>query len=239
MTTRILYLLIFAGLFSHSGMTNAQETYNQRWDKQKIKGVRHIAYPTYTGLPFLTDVWVPGQIEFSNGEFADSLFLRYSAFKDELLYYNKTLSSQIVIDKESINGFSFTEPNGNLRTFRKQYYDGFLKGDRYFEILSKGETDLLVYRKRTLTTTTPYKDEQQILKDQEYTNSYQFYFYSPGKGYALVRPNLNAFLDTFSEADQKPVKKLLRKNRVRISNEESLVLAWKIVERAGYKVILR
>jgi len=239
MTTRILHLLLFAWLFSHTGMISAQETFNRKWDGQKIKGVRHIAYPTYTGLPFLTDVWVPGQIKFNSGEIADSLFLRYSAFKDELLYYNKSLATQIVIDKASIGGFSFTGPDGNLRTFRKQYYDGYMKGDRYFEVLSEGETDILVYRKRILTTTTPYKDEQEILKDQEYTNAYQFYFYSPGKGYALVRPNQNAFLDIFNTIDQKPVKKLLRKNRVRISDELSLVLAWKIVERAGYKVILR
>jgi len=239
MTTRIVQLMLFVWLFSHSGSVTAQNKLNQNWDSQKIKGVRHIAYPTYTGFPFLNDVWVLGQIEFNNGEIADSLYLRYSAFKDELLYYNKTLTSQIVIDKASIKGFSFTETNGSIRNFRKQFYDGYMKGDRYFEVLSKGETDLLVYRKRILTTTTPYKDEQQILKDQEYTNSYQYYFYTPDKGFTLVRPNLNAFLDDFNEADQKSVKKLIRKNRVRISDEESLVLAWKIVENAGYKIYFR
>lgn len=237
MTTRILHLLLFAWLLSHTGIVSAQETFNQNWDGQKIKGVRHIAYPTYTGLPFLTDVWVPGQVEFNNGEIADTLFLRYSAFKDDLLYYNKSLASQIVIDKASISGFSFTETDGNKRIFRKQYYDGYMKGDRYFEVLSEGETDLLAYRKRNLTSTSPYKDEQEILKDQEYTNSYQFYFYSPGSGYSMVRPNLNAFLDVFTVIDQKPVKKLIRKNRIRISDEGSLLLAWKIVERAGYKII--
>lgn len=239
MTTRILHLLLFLWLFSHSGIINAQEPFNRNWAGQKIKGVRHIAYPTYTGFPFLNDTWVAGQVEFNNGEIADSLFLRYSAFKDDLLYYNKPLTSQIVIDKVSLNGFSYTGPDGNLRTFRKLYYDGYMKGDRYFEVLSKGETDLLVYRKRILTTTSPYKDDQQIMKDQEYTNAYQFYFYSPGKGFALVRPNLNAFLDVFNELDQKPVKKLVRKNRVRITDEGSLILAWKIVEDAGYKILFR
>lgn len=239
MTTRIVNLMLFVWFFSHAGIVASQETYTHNWDGQKIKGVRHIAYPTYTGFPFLNDVWVLGQVEFNNGEIADSLYLRYSAFKDDLLYYNKTLTSQIVIDKASIRGFSFTETDGNKRIFRKQYYDGYMKGDRYFEVLSKGETDLLVFRKRILTNTTPYKDEQQILKDQEYTNSYQYYFYAPGKGYTLVRPNLNAFLDDFNELDQKPVKKIIRKNRVRISDEASLILAWKIVENAGYKIFFR
>lgn len=239
MTTRILHILILGCFLICSGRIYAQETFNRNWDGQKIKGVRHIAYPTYTGFPFLTDGWVPGQIEFNNGEIADSLYLRYSAFKDELLYYNKLLGSQIVIDKISLSGFSFKGSDGIPRVFRKQYYDGYMKGDRFFEILSKGETDLLAYRKRNLTTTMPYKDEQQILKDQEYTNSYQYYFYSPGKGYSLVRPNLNAFLDVFNVADQKSVKKLIRRNRVRITDEASLILAWKIVEVAGFKILFR
>ena len=236
MTTKILRILFFALIFSHASQLGAQNVLNPNWDGQKIKGVRHIAYPTYMGFPFLTATWVPGKIEFADGAIADSLFLRYSSFKDELLYYNKEVSSQIVIDKASINGFSFTGEDGNVRIFRKQYYDGYLKGERFFEVVSEGETDLLVYRKMSLTTTSPYKDESNILKNLAYNASYQFYFYSPEKGYSLVRLNRNAFLEKFKEADQKPVNKLLRKNRVRIADEESLILAWKIVERAGYKI---
>ncbi len=236
MITRILRILLLALIFSYASQIEAQNVINPNWDGQKIKGVRHIAYPTYTGFPFLTDGWVNGKIEFTDGAIADSLFLRYSSFKDELLYYNENVTSQIVIDKASINGFSFTGQDGNVRIFRKQYYDGYLKGERFFEILSDGEIDLLVFRKMSLTTTSPYKDESNILKNLAYTTSYQFYFYSPEKGYSLVRLNRNAFLEAFNEADQKPVKKLLRKNRVRIADEESLILAWKIVERAGYKI---
>lgn len=237
MTTRILHILFFALIFSHTPIAEAQNSFNPNWEGQKIKGVRHVAYPTYTGFPFLTDSWAPGKIEFTDGETLDSLFLRYSAYKDELLYYNQEVSSQIVIDKASIKGFSFTGKDGNTRTFRKQYYDGFMKGERFFEVLSEGETDLLVYRKMSLTTTSPYKDESNILKNLAYTASYQFYFWSPEKGFSFVRPNRNAFLSAFEEAGQKPVNKLLRKNRIRISDEESLLLAWKIVEHAGFKVV--
>lgn len=237
MTTKITSLLLFALLFSFAARVGAQAPLNRNWEGQKIRGVRHIPYPSYTGSPFLTDVFVPGKIEFTNGESADSLFLRYSSFKDELLYFNQNLSTQIVIDKASINGFSIITKDGLTHTFRKQYYDGFMKGDHFFEILSRGQTDLIVLRRMILSSTLAYRDESKMLKDQGYISSYQFYFYSPEDGYSLIRLNRNALLAKFNVSDQKQIKKLLRKNRLRISDEESMILAWKIIERAGYRII--
>ena len=236
MTTKIIQMLLFALLLSHGAMVDAQENLNPHWDAQKIKGVRHMPYSIYSGSPYLTDIWVSGKIEFTNGEIADSLFLRYSSFKDELIYYNKAITSQIVIEKASINGFTFTDKDGNTRIFRKQYYDGLIKGEHFFEVLSKGENDLLVIRKVILTSTPPYHDVSGLLKNMAYETSYQFYFYSPEKVYSAVRLNRNAFLAEFNESDQKSIKKLLRKNKVQIINEQSLIQAWKIIERAGYRI---
>lgn len=232
---RILQILFVVLIISQPIRMDAQDRMNQL-DGQKIKGVRYIAYPTYTGFPFLTEVWVPGKIEFTNGDIADSLFLRYSSFKDELLYYNKVLSTQIIIDKESIKGFSFTTKEGNIRIFRKQYDDEPTKGEHFFEVISQGSTDLVVWRKVILSSTMSYKDESNTMKDQAYFTSYQYYFYCPEKGYAPVKLNRNALLAEFKESDIKPIRKLLHKNQVRINDEDSFVLAWKIIERAGYKV---
>ncbi|MBW8334412.1 MAG: hypothetical protein K0M40_20520 [Prolixibacteraceae bacterium] len=236
MNIRIILLFI---LFHAAGFTTtvlAQEPLNPNWDAEKIKGTRYIPYPIYDGFPFLNDSWLPGKIEFASGEIADSLYLRYSSFKDDIIYYNKAITTQIVIDKASLNGFSFTEKDGRTRVFRKQYFDGFMKGDRYFEVLSDGETDLLVYRKVILITISPYKDQNNILKNQAYAPNYQYYFYSPSKGYASVRMNLGALLSKFDKVSQKSIKKLLRKNRIRILDENSFVRAWKVVEKEGFEV---
>ncbi len=237
MNIRIILLIFLFQVSGFSGIIAAQEPMNRNWDAEKIKGTRHIPYPTYSGFPFLNDSWSPGKIEFASGEIADSLYLRYSSFKDEVVYYNKAITTQIVIDKNSLNGFSFTEKDGRTRVFRKQYYDGFMKGNRYFEVLSDGETDLLSYRKVSLVTTMPYKDEQNILKNMVYGTEYQYYFYSQEKGYNLARMNSNSFLSKFVKESQKPIKKLLRKNRIRILDENSFVQAWKVVEKEGFKVI--
>lgn len=237
MTLRIKNILMLFLVWNFTQMVCAQEPTNSNWEAQKIKGVRQLPYPSYSGFPFLTDAWLPGKVEFVNGEISDSLYLRYSSFKDELIYFNKAIGAQINIDKASINGFVFTEAGGHTRSFRKQYFENFLKGDRYFEILSSGETSLLVYRKVGLNTISAYNDSNGILKNMAYEPDYQFYFYSPEKGYTLVRINQNSLLSKFDKASQKPIKKLIRKSKIKIDGEDSFIQAWQVVEKAGYKVV--
>lgn len=231
------YILLLVLAVSFSSLVTAQETPNGNWEAQKIRGVRQLVEAVYNGFPFFNDSWLPGKIEFADGEIADSIYMRYSSFKDELIYFNKTISAQIIIDKESLNGFSFADKNNQMRVFRKQHFDGFMKGDRYFEVLTDGETDLLAYRKVNLTATTPYHDINGILKNMEYTTAYQFYFYSPEKGYNSVRLNRSALLAKFVKTDQKPIKKLLRKNKIQVLDEVSFIEAWKIIEKEGFKIV--
>ncbi|MDO8930670.1 MAG: hypothetical protein Q7W54_16985 [Bacteroidota bacterium] len=237
MNIRIILLIILFHAAGFATTVFAQEPLNPNWDAEKIKGTRYIPYPIYDGVPFLNDSWLPGKIQFASGEIADSLYLRYSSFKDEILYYNKAITTQIVIDKASLNGFSFTEKDGINRVFRRLYFDGFMKGERYFEVLSDGETDLLAYRKVILITVTPYKDQQNILKNLSYYQNYQYYFYSPEKGYSSIRMNLGALLSKFDKVSQKGIKRLLRKNRIKIIDEFSFVHAWKLIEKEGFTVM--
>lgn len=232
----IISLLLFLA-WNFTQTVSAQEIPNKNWDAEKIKGTRFFPYPLYTGFPFLNFAYVPGQIEFASGEIADSLNLRYSSFKDELIYYNKAVASQIVIDKASLKGFSYTDKDGSKHIFRKQYYDGYMKADRYFEVLSEGENDLLVYRKVSLSATSAYKDNTGILKNMIYETNYQYYLYSREHGYTSVRINQGGLLAKFDKTLKKPIKKLLRKSRIGISDEASFIQAWKVVEKQGYKVV--
>ena len=85
MKNRIRIILIFLLAWSFAQTVCAQEIVNRNWDSGKIKGVRYVPYPSYQGMAFLSNTWLPGKIEFASGEIADSLFLRYSSFKDELI----------------------------------------------------------------------------------------------------------------------------------------------------------
>lgn len=237
MTRKTKHIFMLFLVWSFAQIVCAQEPTNKNWDAQKIKGVRLVPYPSYNGSPFMTDTWCQGKIEFTTGEIADSLFMKYSSYKDELFYYNSEAASQINIDKASLKGFQFVDPNGRTRIFRKQYIDNFMKGYQFFEVLSDGPISLLAFRKSSLNTTSPYHDKSGILKNMEYVPDYHLYFYSADKGYTSVKTNRASFLSKFEKVYQKPIKKILRKSRIKIENEDSLIQGWKVIEKEGYQVL--
>jgi len=232
MGNRILYIITFFGLLASISL-QAQDGFTKKWTAEKIKGTRQIPYASYSGTPFLNDKFAIGEIEFSDGSKMDSLGLRYSSYRDEIIYYNATIGAQIIIDKISLNGFSFTDEAGQKRVFRQQYYDGFLPGNRYFEVLSDGDIALLVYRKVVLQVCPPYNDNSGVLKNMSYQDAYNYYLYNRQKGYELIRLNRNSLLSNFDKLTQKSVKKILRKNKVQVTDESSFVIAWNLIKENG------
>jgi len=235
MANRIIYIITFFGLMATTSLT-AQNEMSQKWNTEKIKGTRHIPYPAFSGSPFMNDKFIIGEIEFSDGTKTDSLGLRYSSYRDELVYYNTAISAQIVIDKISLKRFSFTDEKGTKRVFRHQYYNGFLPGDRFFEVLSDGDIALLVYRKVVLQVCPPYNDNAGKLKNMSYQLAYNYYLYNDKKGYELIRLNRNSLLSKFDKITQKSVKKILRKNKVQVTDEQSFVKAWNLLKENGITV---
>jgi len=228
MTSRILYLFIFLGLVSVTAL-RAQNGVPQNWNAKKIMGTRHIPYPVAMGRPYLNDQFLSGEIELSDGFKFKDLKLRYSSYRDALIYFNTEISVQIVIDKASLRGFSLIDEQGAKRIFRMQYYGGYSPGLRFFEVLVDGEIKLLAFRKVILELCAPYNDITGKLNNMNYQEAYSYYLYHPEKGYELIRINKNSLLSKFSQADQKQIKTILRKNGIRIAGEESFVKAWRLI----------
>ena len=235
MANRIIYFINLLGLLAATSLT-AQEKLPENSNIEKIKGTRLIPYATYSGNPYLNDKFNSGEIEFMNGTKIEDLKLRFSVYRDELIYYNENISAQIIIDKLSLKGFYLTDDNGIKRVFRRQYYDGFLPGNRYFEVLSDGDTALLAYRKVVLQNCPLYYDINGKLLNMSYQEAFNYYFYSPKKGYELIRLNRNSFLSKFDKTTQKTVKKLLRRNGVQILNETGFVQAWNLIKENNIKI---
>ena len=216
----------------------AQENLPDNWNMEKIRGTRLIPYPAAEGNPYLTEKFLSGEIEFIDGEKIQDVGLRYSCYRDELVYFNKAISTQIVMDKLSLKGFSFIDGNGIPRVFRKQYYDGFMSGYRFFEVLSEGELSLLVYRKVGLLLCDVYLDDAGKQKNMSYQKDYSHFFYAPDKGYTFVRINKSSLLSKFAKPDQILVKKILRKNKVTVADEGSFIKAWNLIKENGIKINL-
>lgn len=215
----------------------AQDIPKKGWDAPKIKGTRQEIYSIYEGKPYFTDNWCLGKIQLVNGESIDSLYLKYSSFKDELIYFNPKINAQIKIDKAIISAFTFTDEYGQSYSFKKYPFDNYAKSDRYFEILAVGDIDLLCYKKVDLNEVPPYHDTKGILKNMAYRQGYLYYFYTPQNGFASVKPSKSGLLSRFNKEAQRPIKKLLRKNKIYILDELSFIEGWKTIEKAGFKVM--
>jgi hypothetical protein len=217
----------------------AQEMLPKNLSTGKIKGTRHIPYFTYKGNPYLNDEFIFGEIEFADGTKAKGIKLRYSTYRDELIYFNTAISAQIIIDKISLKGFTLADANGVKRIFRQQYYNGFLSGNRYFEVLSDGAVSLLAFRRVVLLNCPTYSNNGKTLLNMSYQEAYSYYIYdSDKKGYELIRLNRNSLLSKFDKTNQKLIKKLLRKNDVSIDDEQSFVMAWNLLKENGFKINL-
>ena len=215
---------------------SAQENMSKNWDIEKIRGTRHLPYPSATGRPYLNDKFANGEIEFSNGLKVENIGLRYSCYRDQIIYYNKSISTQIEIDKASLKGFSFADDNGLKRVFRRLHYEGFQSNDRFFEVLSDGEISLLAYRKVALQICATYTDADGKVRNMEYQDDFTYYFYSKDKGFTPVKPTKSSLLSKFDKTTQKAVKRLLRKNGVQISDESGFIKAWNVIKENGIKV---
>jgi hypothetical protein len=224
---RILLFVLFL-----SASLSAQETAQQDQNTEKIRGTRFIPNANYAGKPYLNDKFILGELELADGTKLEKIGLNYSTYRDELIYYNTTISTQIQIDKISLNGFSFFDKFGNKRVFRRQYCDASLHAECYFEVLSEGETALLVYRKVNLESCDTYYSKSGLA----YQPAYIYFLYSKDKGYSAINLNRNSFLAKFDKPNQKLIKKLLRKNGVYISDETSLVNAWNLVNEKKFTV---
>ena len=227
MERKILYILIILNLLAVKTLI-AQEELPKNWNSEKIKGARFIPYATYQGSAFLSEGFLSGSIEMSDGTSINGMQLRYSSYLDELIYYNTDISTQIIVDRVNLKGFSITDERGIKRTFRQQVYDGPMPGNRFFEILSEGDVSLLVHRK-VLLLTCPIYGEVGKEKNISYQEAYNYFLFNKEKGYKLIKISKNSFLSLFNSSNQKLVKKMLRKNNISIKDENSFIKAWNLL----------
>ena len=232
MGNRILLIITLLGLFTAVSVTG-QETLQKNGNTEKIKGTRFIPYPGYSGSPYMTDKFVNGEIEFLDGTKIGNLGLRYSTYQDAIIYYNSVISAQIIIDKISLNGFSFTDEKGVKRVFRRQYYNGLMHEERFFEVLSDGKVSLLVYRKVDLETCDTSYNKFGLA----FQPSFYYYIYSAEKGYSPIKMNRSSLLSKFNKPNQKLVRKILRKNKVLIEDEHSFISAWNLIKDKELEII--
>ncbi len=229
MKRKIWLLVVLLGFLTVSRVA-AQEELPGVWNAPKIKGIRFLPDATYQGNPFLNDVFTAGEINLMDGTKIVDVQLKYNNYRDELIYYNADITTQILVDKISVSSFSLADERGDKHFYIKQTVTGYMPGERYLEVLSEGDVVLLVHRKVLLLTCPVYGDPGKE-KSMSYQEAFNYYLYNSRKGFELIKPGKNSLLSKLDNSDQQLLlRKILRKNDLKITDEVSFLKAWNLVK---------
>lgn len=218
-------------------------SYGQEWNWQalneqsnrlqgKLSGKIYFMPGDGGSLHFYQDAWYAGDISLVDGDLFEDQKIRYLAYGDELVAYNSNLKQLFIVDKEKVARFAVNLPEGR-QEYVKLYFNGFMSGYRYFEVLYEGPSKLLAFHSVEEVKTGLYTDRNGKLRHTTLKKYTDYYMYSEESGFRKILPQRNSFLNTFPER-KKEIRRIFRKNNfVRLSKSE-MVKAFSLLDEAGF-----
>ena len=222
-----LFLVFIAGSLLSQPVVNM--------DHPKLMGQRYVNKVRIKGSPFLFDDWINGRISLTSGERVDSVPLKFDAYRNELMSYDKGTFTILTVEKAAVHSFEF-DFKGEHYLFEQRFFDGLLKGNRYFRVLFHGDADLLCFYKVDILNTSIYTDENGITKNQEYVPGKRYFLYTPRSGYSPGNLKRNSFLRFISKTDRKVVRSLLRQHHLVLGSEAEFIRALDILQQNKIKL---
>lgn len=190
---------------------------------QNITGSQFIHYYTrFSGSPFLIKDWVDGDVTMKSGEVYSDLQLRYDAYRDELIYFNTVNNNAIIIDKNTIVGFTLKPIFGDTEHFEPMYADELhgLSG-RYMAILLKDSISVIrKYEAKEDTYNTPSGNG----KSAEFVHQYTTYTWN-GRELSIVPKRRGAIFKQYP-AHKDELRKFCFQHHIRMKDKKSVVLLY-------------
>lgn len=201
----------------------------ENWDQTKLMGQRLIHTDHLRGSPFLFDDWIDGDVVLTNGDVLTGIPLKYDAYRDELLTYNKVYFTVLKIEKATVKSFHFVNM-GQDWYFEQRYFDGLLKGDRFFRVLYDGDVDLLQLFKTEKVNTSVYKDESGVSKNEEFVPVQRYFMYSEKAGFSPVSLRKKSLMRRIGKDDLKLARQLVRQNNIAFGSAAEFVRALALLQ---------
>jgi len=234
-----LFILLLQGVASaqYSGLYGENLNQNSNRLQGKLTGEVYYLSLTSNASYFLQKDWVEGTITLKDGDVFEGMRLRYMAYGDELVVYNDNIKALFIVDKNTVKQFTFKTPlsSGNFaeRKFINLDSTGVFLDKTYFEELYSGTVQLLVFHQIEERKISPYIDSSGKLNDTDFRLKTIYYQYSKVNG--LTRFQLkNRSLFTLFPENKKEIRKLLRKNKIDITDESSAVQAFDLLDANGF-----
>ncbi|MBC8005290.1 MAG: hypothetical protein H7X84_07430, partial [Verrucomicrobia bacterium] len=210
----------------------------ENWNTPKLIGKRYNAPVYYRGPLYLhTDSeWSNGTVYLSNGDSVANLFLKYNRLQDELIYYNQKNATSITLDKKQVSGFVLSVGLQRVH-FKKISHTRSSTRSGYYEVLYKGNTNVLARRGSELKICPSYMSNSGIKKDRQYVISDRYLIAGKENELLPIRLKRKSLLLKFGEDKKKEVSRIIRRNNLSMKDEVSLIKAWKVLEAEGLKVV--
>lgn len=230
-------LLHMISMAQNSGLSGVNLTQNSNRLQGKLTGEVFYLSLTSNTSHFLQPDWIEGTITLKDGDVFEGIRMRYMAFGDELVAYNSNNHALFIVDKNTVQQFTFKTPlkSGNFAERKFINLDSLeIFTDRtYFEELYSGKVKLLAFYQIGETKVSPYIDSTGKICDTEYLLKTIYYVMSGSKDLTRVQLKNRSLFILYPE-NKKEIRKLLRKNKIDIIDESSAVRAFDLLDVNGF-----
>lgn len=184
---------------------------------------------------FLQKDWVTGSITLTDGDVFSPVKLRYMSYGDELVAYNDNVRTLFIVEKNTVKEFTYTLANDPYNREIKFINLDSLNlpgGKSYFEELYDGSAKLLVYHFVNEVKVTPFTDNTGIMRDSEFRPAINYFLLNQKNELFRIQRKKASFYKVYPE-HKKEIRKLFRKNRISLIDQNSLIQAFNLLDEAG------
>jgi hypothetical protein len=219
-----------SGLYSHVLKQNSNRY------KGKLMGEVYYLNAISNSRYFLQPDWTEGIIKLKDGDVFDGVKMRYMAYKDELVAYNENNHALFIVDKNTVSEFIFRVPGNNDAITERKFVNldslNLPNNKSYFELVYSGTAKLFAFHKIEEEKVTPYNYKDGKMYDVEFRLRTQYYIMSDVKGFVKLQLKNRSLYSVYNE-NKKEIRKLLRKNKISISDKESAKQAFVLLDSGG------
>jgi hypothetical protein len=173
-------------------------------------------FQQYLGQNFFNIDWPDGTIVLENGEKIYNKIINYQLLTHDLVWMRDSYNNLIVVKKEIVKEFVILNDSGVKSLFRKikiQRLDKTDSVEEYLQVLSQGYINLYAFRKSILG-----QKSQKLIPNNDY-------YIQVNNGEIKRLKLYRWFLYSAVSGNNKLMKKIVRRNHLRIRKEYGLIKA--------------
>lgn len=187
-----------------------------------------VYYLQYSGKPFIYENWLNGNIGLVTGEVIKDYNLKVDIYRGEVLYYNKILNKQLVIDQQIIDFIEFNDVQADdyIKNYVSYDEQGKASYELYFVLLSD-------------SISLWCKKDKEVNVNTEFSSSYAKLgtFYQKNKYFIIKNDEFIRFplrkrkLASYFPLIKKELITYIRKNQYDISRDDHLIKIFEEINR--------